>query len=222
MNVSGIDTRQLDLVTAGFESLGREGKQRVSRATLNDLWIYITQEIRSAWVAVKATGGTYRGETWEGMKDQYTRKTDGVTVPAWGGVPYLDRIKSGGEWVGNKISWTKAGRARTGQALTSKGGRKATGGHTVKGKKRPSGQRVSGSSVMMQDTGDMRNSALASPRKRTDYELRIGPKGVSEEYASIQDDRRPAFFWTDANRTWATNRLGTHIAAEVRRRILDV
>jgi len=34
-------------------------------------------------------GGTFRGVTWDGYKDQYTRKTDGVTVPAWGGVPKL-------------------------------------------------------------------------------------------------------------------------------------
>jgi len=32
-------------------------------------------------------GGTHRGVTWETFKAQYTRKADGVTVPAWGGVP---------------------------------------------------------------------------------------------------------------------------------------
>ena len=31
-------------------------------------------------------GGTYRGVTWKPYADQYTRKTDGVTVPAWGKV----------------------------------------------------------------------------------------------------------------------------------------
>lgn len=31
-------------------------------------------------------GGTFRGVTWKGFADQYTRKTDGVTVPAQGRV----------------------------------------------------------------------------------------------------------------------------------------
>ena len=35
-------------------------------------------------------GGTFRGERWDWFADQYTRKTDGVTVPAQGGVPRLD------------------------------------------------------------------------------------------------------------------------------------
>jgi hypothetical protein len=35
-------------------------------------------------------GGLSRGVTWLYFADQYTRKTDGVTVPAWGGVPRLD------------------------------------------------------------------------------------------------------------------------------------
>ena len=34
-------------------------------------------------------GGTHRGVTWRYFADQYTRKADGVTVPAWGGVQRL-------------------------------------------------------------------------------------------------------------------------------------
>lgn len=34
-------------------------------------------------------GGDYRGVHWRYFAPQYTRKTDGVTVPAWGGVPKL-------------------------------------------------------------------------------------------------------------------------------------
>ena len=34
-------------------------------------------------------GGTYRGVSWDYFAPQYTRKTDGVTVPAWGGVPKI-------------------------------------------------------------------------------------------------------------------------------------
>jgi len=34
-------------------------------------------------------GGKHRGVTWKYFAPQYTRKTDGITVPAWGGVPRL-------------------------------------------------------------------------------------------------------------------------------------
>lgn len=34
-------------------------------------------------------GGSYRGVRWRYFAPQYTRKTDGVTVPAWGGVRKL-------------------------------------------------------------------------------------------------------------------------------------
>src|SRR3990167_8440320 len=34
-------------------------------------------------------GGTYRGVMWKYFSPQYTRKTDGITVPAWGGVPKI-------------------------------------------------------------------------------------------------------------------------------------
>lgn len=34
-------------------------------------------------------GGTYRGEYWRYFAIQYIRKTDGMVVPAWGGVPKI-------------------------------------------------------------------------------------------------------------------------------------
>lgn len=43
-------------------------------------------QVDTAWNQVKASGGTFRGMRWTGMKAQYTRK-DGTVVPAWGGVP---------------------------------------------------------------------------------------------------------------------------------------
>jgi hypothetical protein len=44
-------------------------------------------------------GGTFRSATWADFAPQYTRKTDGVTVPAWGGVA---RIHGGGKVLGRK------------------------------------------------------------------------------------------------------------------------
>ena len=44
-------------------------------------------------------GGSGRGVAWPYFADQYTRKTDGVTVPAWGGVP---KIHGGGFVLGRR------------------------------------------------------------------------------------------------------------------------
>lgn len=39
--------------------------------------------------ARNSQGGSHRGITWDYFADQYTRKTDGAVVPAWGGVQKL-------------------------------------------------------------------------------------------------------------------------------------
>ena len=44
-------------------------------------------------------GGTHRGVLWRYFAPQYTRQTDGVTVPAWGGVP---KLRGGGMVKGRK------------------------------------------------------------------------------------------------------------------------
>jgi hypothetical protein len=122
-------------------------------------------KVHAAWVAVKAPGGIFRGVKWEGMKPQYTRKTDGVTVPAWGGVP----------------------RVAKGYGLKRKGG-------NVKGRLRPSGQRVKQTSVMMQDTGaaGMSGDILNAPLALTDSYLEVG---TSKPYAEKQDQMRPVVHW---------------------------
>jgi len=46
----------------------------------------VRTEMGVEWPKARAaTGGTVRGQVWEPMKPQYTRK-DGTVVPAWGGV----------------------------------------------------------------------------------------------------------------------------------------
>ena len=49
---------------------------------------YMRVETSKTFDALR-TGGSYRGVRWRYFAPQYTRKTDGVTVPAWGGVPKL-------------------------------------------------------------------------------------------------------------------------------------
>lgn len=60
---------------------GTKVLQQLDRITRAD----IQREMSKA----KATGGVVRGRKQKGFADQYTRKTDGVTVPAWGGVKKL-------------------------------------------------------------------------------------------------------------------------------------
>jgi hypothetical protein len=146
------------------------------------------QQTATAWANVKATGGMFRGTQWNGMKAQYTRKIDGATVPAWGGVKrvshgvrkvgYIEKMRK--EGIGIKTRYERMSRV--------------TG--NVQGKKRPSGRRVSTSSTMMQDTGSMRNSVLAAPLTLTPQILEIDSKGMAERYADEQNKRRPFVFWT--------------------------
>lgn len=110
------------------------------------------------WGQMRASrGGAYFGKRWAPMQDQYTRQTDGVTVPAWGGVTKLQ------------------------------------GKGKVKAKKRPSGQRVSKNSVLMQDTGAMRNSWLGSRPHIDENVLSIGLGAL--EYTKHQEKRRRFAFW---------------------------
>lgn len=112
-------------------------------------------------------GGSSRGVTWPGFADQYTRTTDGKTVPAEGGV---SRIRP---------AWRPRGVKR---------GR--TSG-SVLGKLRPSGRRITNSSNLMQDIGVLRATRaqinFLSPNK-----IQFGP---TVPYAEAQNKMRPfAFF----------------------------
>ena len=102
-------------------------------------------------------GGRYRGVFWRYFAPQYTRKTDGVTVPAWGGVP---KLRSRGN---------------------------------VKGRKRPSGQRVANGDAIVQDTMTLRSRAALVVRMGK-YTARLGPQGVN--YAAAQQKMRPFLFFT--------------------------
>jgi len=52
------------------------------------LQAYMMQEIGMMFRTMGSgqSGGKGRGTMWEGFANQYVRKTDGVVVPAWGGV----------------------------------------------------------------------------------------------------------------------------------------
>jgi phage gpG-like protein len=91
-------------------------------------------------------GGSYRGVTWAGFANQYTR-TDGTVIPAWGGVP-------------------RVVRHRVGKAAPYQGPmtRKLRHGGKVKGSMRPSGKRVTAASMIGRDTGRMAAQAGSKHR----------------------------------------------------------
>ncbi len=80
-----VDTSQLDRI----RRLGDAAKD--GRKPLKDffLWYKARLTVMFARCGKGTTGGSDRGATWKGFANQYTRKTDGVTVPAWGGVEKL-------------------------------------------------------------------------------------------------------------------------------------
>ena len=113
-------------------------------------------------------GGTHRGVHWNYFAPQYTRKTDGVVVPAWGGV------------------------------------KKIRGKGTVKGRRRPSGQRVREGDAIGQDTVNLRRGALLSVRMSRRRLL----MGSNVEYADEFASRRPfAFFHLPTDLTMMRRRL---------------
>jgi len=165
--------------------------------------------VAEAWANVKATGGNFRGVAWPAMQPQYTRKTDGVTVPAWGGVPRLAR-----GWRKFRIEG-KPGRRGTRNAAGDPIRMRSTTGN-VSGKLRPSGQRVKQSSTMMQDTGNMRNSIIGTPLALTNTMLTIGPKGAGEKYASEQHERRNVVFWAAEDPPKFEQVIGDYVSEKCR------
>lgn len=117
-------------------------------------------------------GGRFRGVFWADFRPQYTRKTDDVTVPAWGGVP------------------------------------KVRGEGLVKGRLRPSGQRLKAGDAILQDAMTLRGrAALVVRLDRT--EVRIGPQGV--KYAAAQHKKRPFLFFAMDDRDMALSLVADHI-----------
>jgi hypothetical protein len=103
---------------------------------------------------------TFRGVRWGWFADQYTRKTDGVTVPAYGGVR---RLKAG-----RSVFKIRKGKKDTfvigafSEVSTRRlKGHKSTGKEpNVRAKRRKGGSRVTRGSHVMSDSGTLQAAAL--------------------------------------------------------------
>lgn len=129
-------------------------------------------------------GGLWRGAAWNYFKDQYTRKTDGVTVPAWGGVPHI----------GQYSAISDARRAKLKAAGLNFGSLTKNKNKTVLGRLRPSGARVTPLSSIMQDTGELRRGAASvlqvfQGRMAIKADSRVGVR------AAALSRQRPFLFW---------------------------
>lgn len=145
-------------------------------------WVaYMNGQTISTFNALR-TGGTYRGVTWPYFKPQYTRKTDGVTVPAWGGVPTIGR----NSWISQRA------REKRGEPAKVREGR-------VKGRKRPSGKRLKQGDALMQDTCTLLRSITSNPdiRETSDVMIKWGSR---LHYAEKQQKLRRYFFATDRDK----------------------
>lgn len=141
---------------AVLKMLDRVGDKMDSlRAPFREYAQYMRVQTDNTFEALRV-GGTFRGQTWRYFAPQYTRKTDGITVPVWGGV------------------------------------KKVRGGGLVKGRKRPSGQRIRQGDALIQDTGTLRSRAALVVRMEK-YEARLGVPNV--RYANDQQDMRPFLFF---------------------------
>lgn len=131
-------------------------------------------------------GGQFRGETWEYFSPQYTRKTDGVTVPAWGGVP---RLRSGYSARKLRGGFVRGAYSRLDTGRLS--GQQKTGG-PIRGRLRHSGKRITPSASMMADTGRLRNAALTQVHIRRGAVLQMD---TPIPYAEQLQRRRPFQFF---------------------------
>lgn len=172
-----VDTRQLDAALARFGERAADG-----RTPLKRFYAVFKARCPQAIGQVRATGGMYRGKAFPKLADQYTRKTDGVTVPAWGGVPRVAK----GFRKATKWSDTQRRGVSTGERMAKVGG-------NVSGRLRGDGQRVKASSPQMNATGRLLKRLFPQRADITRQRLQLGAD-APDYYESLAKERPVLFF----------------------------
>lgn len=168
---------KLDVQDEALQKLLKQVDKALStgRAVFKEFALYMRHVTDTTFIRNRH-GGSYRGVSWDYFAPQYTRKTDGVTVPAWGGVA---KIKAG------YSKYTKAGKEKN-------KGLSKTRGKNVLGRRRPSGARIKQGDSVMQDSGTLRARA-ALTLALGENKIELGPQGV--KYAGEQQALRPFLFF---------------------------
>jgi hypothetical protein len=153
-------------------------------------------------------GGTHRGVTWRYFKSPvYVRKTDGVAVPPWGGVPRLARIKQYRGTAGFRASelGSFSNRNRGSGSSIRREVRSTVREATVRGRLRPSGKRLAEGDQILRDTSRLIQSVsqaigYGGIRDIGPVEMRFG---TLVPYAEKQNSIRPFLFFTEDDRATA-------------------
>lgn len=180
-------THNFDKVLSGFLERARDFRQPIQ-----DWYGYMLRQTQLTFKKLGKRGNNtpFRGVRWEWFADQYTRKTDGVTVPAHGGKPRLrkgrsHRKKSGGYRKG--VSQEIGSRKFLGVGKT--------GGKLVWGRLRSSKKRITASSRVLDDRGILKQAAM-SQRKIDKYRAVFS---TPTDHADFIQKKRPFVFVTYAD-----------------------
>ena len=153
-------------------------------------------------------GGTHRGVTWKYFKTPvYVRKTDGVAVPPWGGVPRLARLKQYRGTTGFRASelGSFSNRNRDRGSSIRREVRSTVREATVRGRLRGSGKRLAEGDQILRDTARLVQSVANAIGR--DGIRDVGPVemkfGTMVPYAEVQNRTRPFLFFTEDDRTTA-------------------
>ena len=183
---------------------GRLGNHEVSLRRFQNYMRTTTYDHFSAL----GQGGTHRGVTWAYFKTPvYVRKTDGVAVPPWGGVPRLARRREYRGTTGFRASelGSFSNRNRGSGSSIRREVRSTLGEKTVRGRLRASGKRLKEGDQILRDTGSMLQSVSnaigrGGIRDIGPVEMRFG---TMVPYAEVQNRTRPFLFFTDDDRVTA-------------------
>ena len=150
-------------------------------------------------------GGTNRGVYWAYYKTPvYIRKTDGVAVPPWGGVP---RLAANREYQGTtgwrfSVLGSFSNRSRDRGSSIRRGRRSTVNEPLVRGRLRASGKRLAEGDAILQDTRDLLISVTTALGRNGIRQ--IGPLemrfGTQLAYAEEMNRTRPFLFFTNNDR----------------------
>ena len=133
-------------------------------------------------------GKTLRGVRWKYFKDQYTRKSDNVTVPAWCGVErfvFSGGYVSLGKWIGkNRPNYRRTAKARKKEGGKVLGRLRTNRASNIRVKK--------GDSVNVQ-SGKMRSGILQKVRM-TEYQIVMHSAGNQKKIFHLNNLRPFQFF----------------------------
>ena len=153
-------------------------------------------------------GGTHRGVTWKYFQNPvYVRKTDGVAVPPWGGVPRLARLKQYRGTTGFRASelGSFSNRNRGSGSSIRREVRSTVGEKTIRGRLRASGKRLKEGDQILRDTDELVRSVSNAIGRGGIRD--IGPVemlfGTMVPYAEKQHKLRPFLFFTEDDRSVA-------------------